>query len=84
MEQSAISAGEKQCIKLWMDGGSMNRGVHTAGRGWMHRERSNMTREDARIYKRLNAYDLDDGIGDLLEAMDEELDEESDFDEEDG
>ena len=42
------------------------------------------TREDARIYRRLNAYDLDDGIGDLLEAMDEELDEESDFDEEDG
>ena len=42
------------------------------------------TREDARIYRRLNAYDLDDGIGDLLEAMDEELDEESDCDEEDG
>jgi len=42
------------------------------------------TREDAKIYKRLNVYDLDDGIGDLLEAMDEELDEESDFDEEDG
>ena len=40
------------------------------------------TREDARIYRRLSAYDLDDGIGDLLEAMDEELDEESDFDEE--
>lgn len=36
------------------------------------------------IYKRLNVYDLDEGIGDLLEAMDEELDEESDFDEEDG
>ena len=41
------------------------------------------TREDARIYRRLSAYDLDDGIGDLLEAMDEELAEESDFDEED-
>lgn len=36
------------------------------------------------IYKRLNVYNLDEGIGDLLEAMDEELDEESDFDEEDG
>lgn len=47
-------------------------------------ERGNMrTREDARIYKRLHAYDLDDGIGDLLEAMDEELDEELDFEEED-
>ena len=43
-----------------------------------------MTRKDARIYKRLSAYDFDDGIGDLLEAIDEELDEESDFDEEDG
>ena len=42
------------------------------------------TREDAKIYRRLNIYDLDDGIGELLEAMDEELDEESDFDEEDG
>lgn len=42
------------------------------------------TREDARIYKRLNVYDLDEGIGELLEAIDEELDEESDFDEEDG
>lgn len=42
------------------------------------------TREDARIYKRLNIYDLDEGIGDLLAAIDEELDEESDFDEEDG
>ena len=41
------------------------------------------TREDARIYRRLSAYDLDDGIGDLLEAKDEELAEESDFDEED-
>lgn len=42
------------------------------------------TRGDARIYKRLNAYDLDEGIGDLLEVIDEELDEESNFDEEDG
>lgn len=42
------------------------------------------TREDARIYKRLSVYDLDEGIGDLLEAIDEELDEESDFEEEDG
>lgn len=41
------------------------------------------TREDARIYKRLNIYDLDEGIGDLLAAIDDELDEESDFDEED-
>lgn len=32
------------------------------------------TREDARIYRRLSAYDLDEGIGDLLEAIDEELD----------
>ena len=32
-----------------------------------------MTREDARIYKRQNAYDLDEGIGALLEAIDEEL-----------
>ena len=47
----------------------------------MHRERSNMrTREDARIYKWLNIYDLDEGIGELLEAIDEELD----FEEEDG
>lgn len=50
------------------------------------RERSNMrTREDARIYKRLDAYNLEDGIGDLLEAIDEELDfeeEEDDFEEE--
>ena len=38
------------------------------------------TREDARIYKRLNVYDLDDGIGELLEAIDEELD----FEEKDG
>ena len=43
----------------------------------MRRERSDMrTREDARIYRRLRAYDLDEGIGDLLEAIDEELDEE--------
>lgn len=42
------------------------------------------TREDAIIYRRLSAYDLDDGIGELLEAIDEELDEESDLDEEDG
>jgi len=50
-------------------------------------EKSNMrTREDERIYKRLNIYDLDDGIGDLLEAIDEELDfeeeEDDDFEEE--
>ena len=39
----------------------------------MRRERSDMrTREDARIYRRLRAYDLDEGIGDLLEAIDEE------------
>lgn len=42
------------------------------------------TREDTIIYRRLSAYDLDDGIGELLEAIDEELDEESDLDEEDG
>ena len=42
------------------------------------------TQEDARIYKQLNVYDLDEGIGDLLGAIEEELDEESDFDEEDG
>ena len=41
-------------------------------------------REDARIYKQLNVYDLDEGIGDLLGSIEEELDEESDFDEEDG
>ena len=42
-------------------------------------EKSNMrTREDAKIYRRLNLYDLDDGIGDLLEAIDEELDFEED------
>ena len=44
------------------------------------------TQEDARIYKQLNVYDLDDGIGDLLEAIDEELDfeeeENDDFEEE--
>lgn len=40
-------------------------------------------REDARIYKQLNVYDLDEGIGDLLGAIDEELDEELDFEEED-
>lgn len=34
------------------------------------------TREDARIYKRLKIYDFDEGIGELLEAIDEELDEE--------
>lgn len=37
------------------------------------------TREDARVYKRLNVYDLDEGIGELLGAIDEELD----FEEED-
>lgn len=37
------------------------------------------TREDAIIYKRLKVYDLDEGIGELLEAIEEELD----FDEED-
>lgn len=37
------------------------------------------TREDARIYRRLSAYDLDDGIGDMIAAIDEELD----FEEED-
>ena len=41
------------------------------------------TREDARIYKRLSAYDLEDGIGDLIAAMDEEddWDDEPDVDE---
>ena len=41
------------------------------------------TREDARIYKRLSAYDLEDGIGDLITAMDEEddWDDEPDVDE---
>lgn len=49
----------------------------------MRSERSDMiTREDARIYRRLRGYDLDEGIGDLLEAIDEELDFEED-DEED-
>ena len=44
------------------------------------------TREDAKIYKRLSAYDLDDGIGDLLEAINEELDfeEEDESEEDDG
>lgn len=43
----------------------------------MRRERSDMrTREDARIYRRLRAYDSDEGIGELLEAIEEELDEE--------
>lgn len=37
------------------------------------------TREDAKVYKRLKIYDLDEGIGELLEAIEEELDEESDF-----
>ena len=51
------------------------------------RERSDMrTREDARIYRRLSAYDLDDSIGDMLGAIDEELDfkeeEDDDFEEE--
>lgn len=40
----------------------------------MERRSNIRTREDARIYKRLSAYDLDEGIGDLLEAIDEELD----------
>lgn len=44
------------------------------------------TREDTMIYKRLNAYDLEDGIGDLLGVIDEELDleegEDDDFEEE--
>lgn len=42
-------------------------------------------REETRIYKQLNAYDLEDGIGDLLVAIGEELDfeeEEDDFEEE--
>lgn len=41
------------------------------------------TREDAKIYKRLSAYDLEDGIGDLIAAMDEEddWDDEPDVDE---
>ena len=41
------------------------------------------TREDAMIYKMLNTYNLEDGIGDLLGAIDEELDEELYFEEED-
>ena len=53
--------------------------VLTAEQRWTHREMSNMrTREDAKIYRRLNTYDLDDGIGELLEAIDEELDFEED------
>ena len=49
----------------------------------MRRERSDMgTREDARIYKRLNVYDLEEGIGELLEAIDEELDFEEEDEEE--
>ena len=46
-------------------------------------KRSNMrTREEASIYKRLNAYDLEDGIGDLIAAIDEELDFEEEDEEE--
>ncbi len=41
------------------------------------------TREDVRICKRLKVYDLDEGIGELLEAIDEELDFEEE-EEEDG
>lgn len=60
-------------------------GRHTVEQKWTHRERSNMrTREDAMIYKRLNAYDLDEGYGELLEEVDEELgfeeEEDNDFD----
>lgn len=40
------------------------------------------TREEASIYKRLNAYDLEDGIGDLIAAIDEELDFEEEDEEE--
>ena len=40
------------------------------------------TREDAKIYKRLKVYDLDEGIGELLEAIDEELDFEEEEEEE--
>ena len=41
------------------------------------------TREDARIYRRLSAYDFEDGIGDLIAEMDEEddRDDEPDVDE---
>lgn len=41
------------------------------------------TREDARIYKQLNVYDFEDGIGDLIAAIDEEYDwdDEPDVDE---
>ena len=38
------------------------------------------TREDAIIYKRLKVYDLEDGIGELLEAIEEELDFEEEND----
>ena len=38
------------------------------------------TREDARIYKRLKVYDLNEGIGELLEAIEEELDFEEEND----
>ena len=37
-------------------------------------------REEARIYKRLNVYYLDEGIGELLGAIDEELDFEEEND----
>ena len=37
-------------------------------------------REEARIHKRLNIYDLDEGIGELLGAIDEELDFEEEND----
>ena len=40
------------------------------------------TRDHAKIYKRLNVYDLDEGIGVLLEAIDEELDFEEEDEEE--
>ena len=38
------------------------------------------TREDARIYRRLSAYDFEDGIGDLIAEMDEEDDWDDDPD----
>ena len=53
----------------------------------MHMEKSNMrTREDAKIYRWLNVYDLDEGIGELLEVIDEELDfeEENEAEEDNG
>ncbi len=40
------------------------------------------TREDARIYKRLNIYALDEGFGELLMAIDEELDDDDDEEDE--